>query len=647
MKRVLLSSLLSLMALLPTFGQTARADEPSVTVKVEQMTHPMQVGEYQGGDQRGAMYPRKDTLKTIDWTGPLVTLNNGLVEVKIVPTLAMRVLNAIDLTTGRSMAGTDDPKYYETQPFTDVIGWTAGFIEASFPYFEHGTGVRQDAAWRIIRKDDGTVTVAMTMLFTEHQQERHKRRYGRFSQRQLSSWVTLKPGQSKFSVHYRVDNPNPLRRGDRFWTNVLMHAAVYDQKHIIYPVGYYSPHGAGWVKPFFAEGGQRQYRGVSHFGIYPEYRFAGVYSPQADVNHLVIRSADAPGMKLYTRREEGGFLEHWFGTGAVFEDAGGFVGPFQPIEMSLELYQADKIGRVLWADGRAAVGYKDGAFLAEVPSAAEVRLQVKGSDNSARARLEPGQLLKLQARPEAEVEISINGQVAASLPLTFADTTDKHPKVKTLGGKLRIEKESISNHVGAPTDKDAIRIVENMIKKNSWPGDTELLVSLANTCYRYGRFDLVDKALQYIGPTDPDGDFLRGLMAWERGEKVDFGSAGIEANYHRALLAVQDNQTDKAVRYLKQFIDKYPGAFRPQLLLAWLEKDKSAAEKLLAANPASAKALLVLKMLGDEQAGEDLKAMIDSYKPLSEDVRRFRAEITEGKWQHMPRYQPLLKSADK
>ncbi len=640
-------------ALLGSADRPAPAEGPAkpapVTVRVEQVTHPMQIGDYRDAREPRAMYPVKGSLRTIQWTGPVVTLNNGLVEVKIVPTLAMRILNAVDLQTGRSMAGTDDPRFYEKQPFSDVIGWKAGFVEASFPYFEHGTGVRQDAAWRLIRRDDGSAVVAMTMLFTEHQHPRHMQRYGRYSQRRLSSWVTLRPGQKRFRAAYRLDNPNPLRRGDRLWVDVLQHARVYDETHILYPVGYYSPHGAGWVKPFHAPGGQRSYRGVSHFGMYPEYRFAGVYAPEADVNHLVIRSAEAPGMKLYTRRDPGGFLEHWFGSGVVFEDPGDFVGPYQPVRFHLDFYQAGDIGRVRWADQNVAVGYRDGAYRATVPVAAEVELIAvtpDGATRKAAGRLQPGSTLTLEADGASRLTVGVDGKTVAdpAWPRSYADTTGRHPKVKAQGGKYRLELEAITNHLGAPTDKDAIRVVEKMARSGQWSDDPERLISLANTVYRYGRFDLAEKILARLAGDNPAADLLRGLIAWERGRDVDFGAAGVEANYHRALLAIRAGRTDRAVELLKQMVARRPTVYRPRLLLAYLTGDRKLAEALLDENPASAHGLLVLQMLGDDRAGKELKDLIGEYKPLARAVRRFRAEITEGTWHHAARYKPLLPS---
>ena len=48
-----------------------------------------------------------------------ITLRNPHIEVVVAPELGMRVLNAIDLKTGRSLGGSPDPRKYETDPFEE------------------------------------------------------------------------------------------------------------------------------------------------------------------------------------------------------------------------------------------------------------------------------------------------------------------------------------------------------------------------------------------------------------------------------------------------------------------------------------------------------------------------------------------------
>jgi len=628
-----------------TLGFVACPLPAEVTVGVEQVTRPMDVADYRDDNQRG-MYPAPDTERRVDWTGPVVTLKNEHLAVRLVPTLGMRVLNAVDAKTGRSLSGTPDPGYYDDEPFRDIIGWTAGFVEASYPYFEHGTGVRQHAGWRardLGGDDRHAKQVAMTMRFTGHQHPRHQQRYGRYDQRALSSWVTLAPGERRFTATYRLDNPTPTRRSDRLWVNVLMHAAAYDADHIIYPVGYISPHGAGWVKPFYAAGGETSWVGVSHFAMYPEHRFAGTYDPKHDVNHLVIRDG-GPGMKLYTRKGEGGFMELWFGSGVVFEDPGGFVGPYEPVQFRLTFWAASGIGRVLWADETLAIGHKDGAFQLTAAAEAEVVIEVDGERHM--FTLQPGEVRPVDGKADATVALDLDGEdLGAVLPMTFADTTDRHPKVKSLGGKHRLELESISNHVGAPVDWHAIRQAEKLIKHAKVADirlDPETVLSLANTVYRYGHFALASQLLGRLPDDDPAADYLRGLIAWETegAAAADFGDAGPEANYHRALQAVANGDKPAAVKLLDEMLAASPRAYRPALLRAVLTEQ--GVGPLIDKNPASVEALVAAKLLGDEDAAAALAEMIEADDELRGAAKRFEAEATTGAWTHPPRFEPLL-----
>lgn len=645
--RKILRTMVITTLVLPLTSELLRAAEP-VEVSVETVTRPMEVADCRNEGPR-AMYPmpgedRKFETRTIEWSGPIITLNNALLEVKVAPTLGMRVVNAVDLRTGRSLAATDDPREWEKTTWIDYIAWTAGYVEASFPYFEHGFGTRQPAGYRVVRHDDGSVTVAMNMRFTEHQHPRHQSRYGRYSQRVLSVWVTLRPGESRYSAAYCLDNPNPLRRSNRLWTNVLMTTDRYDGEHIIYPVGYIVPHGASWVRPFHAGGGERAWRNVSHFGLYPEYRFAGVYRPGMNTNCLIIRGPGATGMKLYTTPSEGGFLEHWFGREVVFEDPGKFVHPYEPVEYTLWFFNASDIGRAQWADEDLAIGYRDGKFrlVATRPLAAKVSVKssigVPVSELSGRMR--PGKVYELTGEQDGRVELSIDGEdLGEVLPLTFADTTDRFEQVSKLGGKFRLEMEEICNHIGAPTSRDAIGAARRMLENGV--EDSERATSLANTCYRWGHLSLAEKLAREAGDS-PQADHLLALIAWERGQEVDFGSAGEDSFHHRALLAVRNDDTEKAIEWLDKLIEARPGVYRPRLLRAWLNKDVSAAKDLAETNPASPEAQLVLELLGVEGAADTRKELVENNPGAERMVEDFRRELTEGLWRHVRRYDPML-----
>ncbi len=590
---------------------------------------------------------RMGNRKLIDTAFPKVVLNNGFIEVTIAPTLGMRVVNAVDLKTGQSLAATPKPRYYEQEPFSDIIGWTAGYYETSFPYFEHGMSVRQPAGYRVIRNEDGSVTVAMNSRFTQYQHPRHLSRYGHWSQRDLSVMVTLHPGQSRYAITTRVDNPNPLRRSDRCWTNHLMHVDQYDREHIIYPVGYIMPHGGGWAKPFEAAGGTTSYKGVSHFALYTDYEFCGAYSPTKNFNALIITDKDkAPGMKLYTRRQDGGFMELWTGSGVLFEDPGNFLNPYEPIEYTLYGYVVGGIGRVDFANRDVAIAVDDKQFKLTAPVAATVTVTDGSGRKLAAGKVGPG-LDPLTGTFDKRIQVAdADGKTLADVtfPLTYTDTRDRLPKVKSLGGKFRFELEENTNHRGAPTVRNAIPSARQLVKLGK-VNDAEHAISLANACYRMGFMDLAKDVADLVGKT-PEADYLRGLIAWERGQAVDFGQAGPDSYYMRALQAIQAGKTDDAVTWLDKLIAQRPRVFRPRLLRAFLKKDAETAKALAAEHPASPEAQLVLELLGVDGAAQAKAALLKDNPDADTHVAQFKQELTEGKWTHRKRFEPFSPEKD-
>lgn len=557
-------------------AQMTTATEP-VTVKLVTATHPALVAEPRADGSPRAMYHKPETVRTNNLSFPLVTLDNGRVEVKIVPTLGARVLNAVDRATGLSLAGTPDPRHWEQEPFKDILGFDGGYIEASFPYFEHGVGLRQSAGWRVLTNADASVTVAMNLRFTAHQEPRHTGRYGRYSPRQLSVWVTLAPGTNGFSATYRLDNFTPLRASQRLWVNHIFQSERYDEQHILYPAGYVIPHNGQTVAPFYAPGGVPAWVGISHFALYPDYGFSGIYRPEQRANSLIFQDlSEAPGLKLYTQNGAGGKMEIWCGTTPVFEDPGRFVAPYEPVQLSLT-YEL-RAGERYW--------------------------------------------------------VATNG---------FADTRARLAEVKPLGGKFRLELEEISNHVGAPTDRDAIPAARKLLAAGT-VADPEYALSLANVCYRYGHFDLVLALAERVG-ADPAADYLRGLVAWERGGAVDFGSAGLDAHYHRALLAVKAGDLPAAQRWLDELIAARPRVWAPRLLKAWLARDTELAARLAAENPASPEAQLVLEKLGVAGAAAAKAALLRDNPDALEQVAAFERSLERGEWTHPRRYAPMAPEA--
>ena len=683
-------------------GALLCAAAPPVKVTVANVTHKASFAPYADNSNRmaGPRAPRGDarnaTVKVFDITFPVVALNNGLVEVKVVPTLGMRIWNAVDLKTNTSLAGTADPRYWEKAVIQGNCGWTAGYVEPSFPSYEHGMFVLdQPAGWRVIRRGDGSATVAMNMRFTRHQHARDLARYGRYGDRALSGWVTLRPGESRYSVTYRVDNPNPLRRSNRLWVNFILHADGYDAEHILYPVGWHTGHAAWGFAAVHGAGGTPTFQGVSMFAVHPDYDFAGVYSQARDVNCLLVKDRTAQGLKLYTPGGRGGgVMEIWTGTNEVFEHSGWFLDPYLPTRQTITCYNVSGIGRVTYAnrDVAFAASVKEG-FKLLCPAAGKVEVTDGGQRVLAAGLAGPGKVLegsfsdrmwvKIDGRLVADVSMPVlctppTGKKAGASPaadgpppLAYGDVKEIYEeKVKPLGGPCRPELEVIAGNHGTPSPQDDLRLAGQIVRggpravvaanargrdearpstargsneagsARPFAVDADRALSAANCCYRLGHLDLAGKLCDLIGRR-PETDYLRGLIAWERGQKVDFAAAGLDSNYHRAMLAIQNGNKDKAVELLKQLVAARPKVYRPRLMLAYLTKDAALASALADENPGSPEAQLVGELLGVAGAKEAKDSLLQNNPSAAEQVEAFRAELTAGKWQHMPRFKLL------
>jgi hypothetical protein len=126
-----------------------------------------------------------------------------------------------------------------------------------------------------------------------------------------------------------------------------------------------------------------------------------------------------------------------------------------------------------------------------------------------------------------------------------------------------------------------------------------------------------------------------GLIAWEKGAEADFKSAGWEADYMRALQAMQKNDRPAALRCVDRYLEHVPTAWRPRLAKAFWSDDKELAGKLADENPGSPEAQLVLKLLG---APHELDKLLATNPSAAEHVKLFEDELTKSAWRHMPRY---------
>ncbi|MFP4053239.1 MAG: hypothetical protein ACLFV7_05170, partial [Phycisphaerae bacterium] len=223
-------------------------------------------------------------------------------------------------------------------------------------------------------------------------------------------------------------------------------------------------------------------------------------------------------------------------------------------------------------------------------------------------------------------------------------TRSRHPQVKSLGGKYRIELEEISNHRGAPRVWHAMREARKILEGKTDPDD-DYALSMARACYRYGHFQTAKELTAKTAPNHRQTHLLDALIAWERGAKmteIEFGSAGVDSYYHRALQAYALGKKEQAKEWLGKLIEQRPKVYRPRLALAYWTNDRKLAGKLADENPASPEAQMVLELLGDAEAAEAKKALLQHNLGAAKQVEQFRKAITEGKWEHVKRFGPLL-----
>lgn len=623
-------------------AQSAPAADP-LKVTIEPMTFQVSVAE---GTARGRIepgsgfYPIRNTTKVVQRKVDVVKLDNGLVEAWVVPAWAGRLLRAIDKKTG-----VDYFRWGDT--VEGHLPWgLPGGVKPSFPFFEHGTHLEQPAGYRIVKHDDGAVTVAMDMRFTQYTGRAENGRYGRFCDEALNIMVTLKPGSTVVYWRQRKENPNPLPRAERMWNDVfhpvarptktvqetdkktgqIVEKTVEDRDQMkkltrfIYPARWVSDHGPTtihtsphWTNPDNWD--------VSHFAIDAPYYFVGTYDVPNRVSRLRINDEQGPAAKLYTCFWAD-FCEHWGGVGYVFEKPGKLRPAYEPVEFTHRFWIAQGMGEVSYANDDVAVSVDGANFELAASRNMDVRVTDGSGKAVARGPVGPHTILRGQfdgtklAVAEGE-KVLMSQTFPLDRPVPGKDTQvppEVRARFNAILASVNLEGETVARNEG--TQGALMGIATN-----------------PRIAYRFGQFDQAMKLL--TNDRSPDADYLRGLMRWEQGLPVDFGTAGWQADYMRALLAVRIGDKQRAIERVDGYLKNVPNAWYPRLARAYWRGDKAAARTLADENPGSPEAQLVLKLLGEEH---ELDALLENNPQADTHVANFEGQITKGTWSHLPRY---------
>lgn len=583
----------------------------------------------------------------------LITLSNGLVEVDIAPELGMRVLAARDVRDST-----------ETNFFTSWGPWMTnrwlqgnGGVEPSFPFYETGTGtIDQRAGYRIVEHPGGAVTVAMNMRMDHRQTEMDMGFIGKYGDRPLSCWVTLRPGTNLFEITYRAENPNPLRRSDRIWTNSFFPNDPHDaDQEILFPTYWAMDHEC---KRVWAANGRITGTSPSNFALDTKMPFSGAWYGDEGVNRLRITDPDeAPGCKVF---EMGyGYFEIWGSTNVLFEAPEYFVEAYEPIEITQRFYITRGIGKAAYADENVAISLtSDSTF--EMVSTRYGRVSVRSGDEEVVADAPIGPSIPVTAAFADSVAVAMDGRVVyeGPLPIVLDRDSTRLPFIRQAsrlswgGGGRR------AGDLQGPGAAAYFRNIELEGYQSRWQTlnclaalfagidqntGFEPSMSLANTCYRLGRFSLARIHLA-IAANTPGADtarvvYLRGLIDWEGGDTVRLDAAGVRGNYHRAMLALRDRDRDRAIELLEEYLEWNPEAFRPRLMLAYLTGNVGLAARCCDENPGSPEALAVMAELGYAPARAELETLVSTATGADVALANFLDEIKHGRWRHGRRYE--------
>ncbi len=555
----------------------------------------------------------KDNEQTEIQSFTAIELDNGLIHAKIFPHLGMRLLDVTDKTR--------EVDYFNVrEPLTAHYGsrWKTGGIDVSFPYPEHGMHFYQKSGYRIIEEQDGSALVAMNMRFYQYQQSRERERYGRYDDRILSVMYRMRPYSTAIEGMYRIDNPNPLRRGDRLWITVQLPAYDPSSMHAIFPARGTVIHNGNDYRttsdPIGDSNLSDSYKGQA-FTVECDWPFGGVYYGADKVGRLRITEPNrARGMKFVSGSrltQDPPYMEFWTGNGTWFEDPGAFVGAFEPVEFKHFFWNTYDIGMPDYADSLFAVALENNAFELVAPRRGHFRVTDFGGTTLAAGIAGPYTKLTGSTSDKNLVIFLDDREIfRASFPLPIADHQDRvaEYKARQNGGAEANERSVVPYHPGPP-----------QLKSCDSP----------NNCYRLGRFD------------DLSGDYLLALAAWEQGEAIFWGDSPPEASFFKAAQYIAAGKTSQAIAALESLLDQRPNAYWAKLFHAYITQDMQQARELANQNPALPEAQLVLELLGDPDAAARRANLERDGGAASGMVELFRRLLTQGQWDHTTRFGPL------
>ena len=595
-----------------------------------------------------------------------VVLENEYVRVRILPRHG-GVIESAQFKPTEEEFFTRERRFRYCWPY-----WESG-VKLSFPYHEHaGIHIDQPASHRIYRHPDGTVTCAMWMEFSRWNEKApayhektdkrgRKRRYFTpaahsggprllYSTMLVSQLVSLKPGEAKFDITYRLVNPTPFRQGRKIWNDVffprmhtekgVIHGKQYpfpgrQSTEIVLPAAYVSDHGARKFR--YWPGSETGIDRIasphnSIFAWYAPFGFCGLWYPEVKVNRLRLTDTlNAPGTKLYFRGYSDKFdpkspqsniynsMELWGGSCNLFEGTEEWIGPGEVYEFTHTFMLTDGIGKIDYADETVAVSVGAGG---EDPAIEAVTMRpvlalsamLDGRPLGDAVRCAPDRPARFRL-PEGfdrgRLRLTADGAelVDHVFPLATDANTNLYPKVRAaLDGA-----SSDEMHGNGTSYRGALK---------RYPAGS---VQRGRLLLRDGRLEEATQCLQAAvtnTPGDGEGWHLLGAALLQADSAGDAEAAFREAlatdvsyptaHYYLAVIALRDRRYDVARDELGSLAVSVPSHWEGRLLQAWTTgrlrtqrpEAVALAQRLVDEDPADPRALHVLLHCRRPAAGE-------------------------------------------
>lgn len=530
-----------------------------------------------------------------------IVLENEYLTVHVAPEIQGAVVRAIYKPTG------EDLFFYEGKAKEWLPFWESG-VKISFPHREHGMGTLQPASWYVDRRDDGSVTIALWMEFSRHNEPWHAKPYGRHSTMLLSQLVTLRPGEGSFTITYRVTNPTPYRQGLQCWNDTFFprnHTAegavqaddkppLISTSELVYPAAYVSHHAGRDFRKFDqAMTAIARYDNVPHISIFSwdiAYGFAGVWYPDVAINRLRISDRDvAPGAKIFIngegryrpgtlRSHTYNFVELWGGFDNIFEGTEHWIHPGQVREFTHRFALVKGIGKADFANDLVAVnvvtaGDRPLVEAVTLRPVAVLRATWNGRGLGTPTSCGPDRPARfdLPGAGPGRLKLIADGKCILDrpFPLPIPDDTSAHNRIR---GVLRHRSHGARER----------RNPEGYISMASrYPrGSTDR----GRVLLRLGRLKAAAACLRVATLTDgDDGEawHLLGAVALEQGraaiaaEALDRAMSAARpyprAAYFRAIAALAAGDRAGASRLLADLTANQPDNWEARLLLAWVD----------------------------------------------------------------------------